>query len=98
MTEFIPWLLLMASFLLIVQLCLTIIGVWLPQKIWLTASYFAGQTLVTLVQALFIGCIGILRDWNVTTDYDDWFFVTAIVSSLFWVTGMLLLHRHTPQK
>ena len=98
MTELTPWLLHMASLLVLVQFGLTIIGVWLPRKIWLTFSYFVSQTGLTAVQVLFIGCSGILRDWNVTTAYDNWFFVTAIVSGLLWLAGMLLLSRRTPQK
>lgn len=43
MTELTPWLFLMASLLIVVQLSFTIIGVWLPRKIWLTISYFVGQ-------------------------------------------------------
>jgi hypothetical protein len=98
MTELTPWLLLMASLLLLVQIGLTIIGVWLSRKIWLTFSYFVGQTGLTAVQVLFIGFSGILRDWNVMTAYDNWFFVTAIVSGLLWLAGMLLLSHRTPQK
>lgn len=98
MTELTPWLFLMASLLTVVQLSFTIIGVWLPRKIWLTISYFIGQTLLTFVQALFVGGIGILRDWNMMTAYDNWFFVTAILSGLLWLAGMLMLSRRTPQK
>jgi hypothetical protein len=43
MTELTPWLFLMASLLTVVQLGFTIIGVWLPRKIWLTASYFVSR-------------------------------------------------------
>ncbi|KRL45272.1 hypothetical protein [Lacticaseibacillus manihotivorans] len=98
MTELTPWLFLMASLLTVVQLGFTIIGVWLPRKIWLTASYFVCQTLLTFVQALFVGGTGILRDWNVMTAYDNWFFVTATFSGFLWLTGMLMLSRRTPQK
>jgi hypothetical protein len=98
MTELTPWLFLIASLLVLVQFGITIIGAWLPRKIWLTISYFAGQTGLTAVQVLLVGSIGILRDWNISTAYDNCFFVTAIVSGLLWLTGMLLLSRRTPQK
>ncbi len=98
MTELTPWLFLMASLLARVQFGFTIIGAWLPRKIWLTISYFVGQTTLSAVQVLFVGYTDIFHDWNVTTAYDNWFFMTAIVSGLLWLTGILLLSRRTPQK
>jgi hypothetical protein len=69
-----------------------------PAKNMVNDQLFRGPTLLTFVQALFVGGTGILRDWNVMTVYDNWFFVTATFSGFLWLAGMLMLSRRTPQK